>query len=255
MTLAVTNLEGDVGTACGKVARRPQVLIVSGMRLYREATAAMLAATGRVEIVGMEGGTEPSSGTAPDVVLLDIDCLSSPAGAPALNCPPTAKIVAFGVSNVEHEILACAKAGVSGMIEKNGSAEDVLATIEGVVRGEVPCPARIAGTLLQCLTAIVHWHAHRPNVAGLSSREVEVIELIDRGWSNKRIARQLGISAATVKNHVHKILEKLQVRRRAEAAAAMRSIGAASARSMVRHWSALLLAAPAVAQLPMVYPL
>jgi hypothetical protein len=72
MTLEVANLEVDVGTACGKVARRPQVLIVSDMRLYHEATAAMLAATGRVEIVGM-AGAESCTNVFTAVAVFDTD--------------------------------------------------------------------------------------------------------------------------------------------------------------------------------------
>ena len=60
--------------------------------------------------------------------------------------------------------------------------------------------------------------------AQLTSREREIVGLIDRGLSNKEIARDLGIEVATVKNHVHNILEKLQVHRRGEAAARVRGI-------------------------------
>jgi DNA-binding NarL/FixJ family response regulator len=58
-----------------------------------------------------------------------------------------------------------------------------------------------------------------PVSAGLTNREREILVLVDQGSSNKEIARRLGIEVATVKNHVHNILEKLRVRRRAEAAA------------------------------------
>jgi DNA-binding NarL/FixJ family response regulator len=57
----------------------------------------------------------------------------------------------------------------------------------------------------------------------LTSRELEVVDLIDRGLSNKEIASRLSIEVPTVKNHVHNILEKLGVHRRADAAARMRA--------------------------------
>ena len=56
----------------------------------------------------------------------------------------------------------------------------------------------------------------------LSSREGEILALVEQGRSNKEIARQLAISAATVKNHMHNILQKLQVSRRGQAAARLR---------------------------------
>ena len=69
----------------------------------------------------------------------------------------------------------------------------------------------------------------RPPEAALTRREQDIIALIDRGLSNKEIARQLKISLPTVKNHVHNILEKLQVRRRGAAAALLREAALAPA--------------------------
>ena len=62
-----------------------------------------------------------------------------------------------------------------------------------------------------------------PRAAVLSKRELQIAGLIDRGLSNKEIARRLGIQATTVKNHVHNILDKLNVHRRGEAAACIRT--------------------------------
>jgi DNA-binding NarL/FixJ family response regulator len=64
----------------------------------------------------------------------------------------------------------------------------------------------------------------------LSRRELQIAELIDRGLSNKEIGRQLGIEAATVKNHIHNMCEKLKVHRRGEAAARVRAIARGRAR-------------------------
>ena len=214
------------------VEKLPRVMVVSDVRLFREGMVAMLARTGRVEIIGIDGEPDrASSGShlVPDVVLIDIGSLPPPGAASVLGSATRAKMIAFGVSNTEHEIIACAKAGVAALIEKDGTAEDVLVTIEAVARGELPCPAKFAGTLFQCLSVMVKWQTHRPQVEGFSGRELEVAEYLECGWSNKKIARQLDISAATVKNHVHNILEKLQVHRRGEVAAAMKNFSAASA--------------------------
>jgi len=67
----------------------------------------------------------------------------------------------------------------------------------------------------------------RPEYANLTARERQVLRLIDSGLSNKEIAQQLRIELATVKNHVHNILEKLQVRRRGAAAAVLRETAVA----------------------------
>jgi two-component system nitrate/nitrite response regulator NarL len=219
-----TDLEVDVckGEAEGRPEKPPRVLIVSDVRLHREGMAALLG--DQFEIVGIVAKAEFASGVAhllADVVLIDVACLNSGGQVTAPGTAPTGKMIAFGVSNAESEILACAQAGISGFIDKDGSANDVVATIAGVARGERPSTPRFVGTLSQWLTAIVQAQAHEPVAPALSGREFEVSRYLVQGRSNKEIARQLGISAATVKNHVHNILEKLHVHTRAEAVAAM----------------------------------
>ena len=208
----------------------PRVLIASDVRLYREGLATALAGFGRLAIVGAVPGSDLNlaclSRLRPDVVLLDMalsGCLALPA---ALRVEPPIRFVAFGVSE-DGGVLACAEAGISGYVGNDGSAEDLVLTIEGALRGEVVCPPRIVGALFQRLAALVNAQAPDPSASGLTRRELEIIELVDQGRSNKEIARHLRIGPATVKNHVHNILEKLQVRRRAEAAAAMRSMNGA----------------------------
>ena len=207
---------------------RPRVLIVSDVRLYREGLAATLAATRRLEIMGVVAGADLTrdclSHLGPEIVLLDMalrGCLALPA---ALCAEPAVKFVAFAVSEVGDEVLACAEAGISAYVGKDGSTEDLVLTIEGTLRGEVPCPPRIVGALFERLAALANLQAPDPSVSELTHREFEIIELVDQGCSNKEIARHLRIGTATVKNHVHNVLEKLHVHRRAEAAAAIRSM-------------------------------
>jgi DNA-binding NarL/FixJ family response regulator len=209
----------------------PRVLIASDVRLHREGLATTLAAFGRLTIVGAVAGSDLTfaylSRCGPDVVLLDMalsGCLGIPA---ALRAEPAVKFVAFAVSEGDDGVLACAEAGFSGYVGKDGSAEDLVLTIEGALRGEVLCPPQIAGALFRRLAAVVSSHEPNPSISTLTGRELEIIELVDQGHSNKEIARRLRIGPATVKNHVHNILEKLHVRRRAEAAAAIRLMSGA----------------------------
>jgi DNA-binding NarL/FixJ family response regulator len=73
-----------------------------------------------------------------------------------------------------------------------------------------------------------------PDPQRLTRRESEVVALIDRGLSNKQIAAELNLSLATVKNHVHSILDKLNVARRGEAAAAVRSLARSDRSALIR---------------------
>lgn len=220
---------GDGRSAAGEGL--PRVLISSDVRLYREGLATELAGLGRLSIVGAIAGSDLTllclSHLSPDVVLLDMalpGCLSLPA---ALRTEPAVKFVAFAVSEVEDGALACAEAGISGYVGKNGSAQDLILTIEGALRGEVFCPPQVAGALFRRLATLVNSPGPNPSIAGLTRRELEIMELVDQGQSNKEIARHLRIDPVTVKNHVHNILEKLHVHRRAEAAAVIRSMSGA----------------------------
>ncbi len=131
--------------------------------------------------------------------------------------------MALAVSEVESDVLAWAEAGVVGYVPREASLEDLVSTIEAVVRGELRCSPRIAATLFRRVTKLSANRRHTPQGIHLTPRELEILDLIDHGLSNKQIAGKLGIEVATVKNHVHNILEKLQVNRRGEAAARMRS--------------------------------
>jgi DNA-binding NarL/FixJ family response regulator len=99
--------------------------------------------------------------------------------------------------------------------------DDIVAATTAVVRGETACSPRVAATLLR---RVADRARERPysEFAPLTSRERQVVALIDEGLSNKEIAARLCIELSTVKNHVHNLLEKLGARGRAEAAARVR---------------------------------
>jgi DNA-binding NarL/FixJ family response regulator len=84
------------------------------------------------------------------------------------------------------------------------------------------CSPWMAATLLRRVATLAVDRAPSPPEATLTRRELEIVALIDEGLSKKQIAWQLSIEIATVKNHVHNILEKLHVERRTEAAARVR---------------------------------
>jgi DNA-binding NarL/FixJ family response regulator len=133
-----------------------------------------------------------------------------------------AKIVAFAVADSDEEVIACAEAGISGYISHRGSVEDVVAAVDAAVFGELHCSPRTSALLFSRIAQVC---GKRDPLVGqeiLTSREKEIVALVERGLSNKEIARSLRIGTATVKNHIHNILNKLDVRRRGEAAAWLR---------------------------------
>jgi DNA-binding NarL/FixJ family response regulator len=112
-------------------------------------------------------------------------------------------------------VLACVEAGVSGYVPRTGSIEDLVAAIRSAVRGEARCPPVITSALMRRVATLANagGAGHR-----LTTRELEIAEHIALGMSNREIARRLGIELCTVKNHVHHMLEKLGVSRRADIA-------------------------------------
>ena len=206
------------------------VLVISGICLYREGLAEMLDRTGVISVVG--SASDVSEGLAlwngldepPDVILLD----TAPAGAEVsiralLNALPDVRVVALAVPNHETEILAVAETGIAGFVTSDASVAELVAAIESVSRGEALCTPSVVAALMRRLASLARSWAEADPIQPLTRREREILELIDEGLSNKQIAQQLRIELPTVKNHVHHILGKLGVHRRAEAAALARA--------------------------------
>jgi DNA-binding NarL/FixJ family response regulator len=107
-------------------------------------------------------------------------------------------------------------------VSRDRSIDELVAAIEAVARGELVCPPRIAAVLLRRLGVLalrlVPEGAPPPAPTLLTYREREIASLIEQGLSNKQIAHRLGVQLATIKTHVHHILEKLHVHRRIEIA-------------------------------------
>ena len=204
-----------------------RVLIVNESPLYREGLARVLDKFGNIRVVGAvaDPGEVPEqvARLQPAIILVQLIAPQGPATLrAAAGAASQTKVIALGVPNAEKDIIACAEAGAAGYLLQHESLDDLVATIETVARGEVVCSPRIAATLFRRVGELAAEHWARAGEARLTPRELEIVDLIDRGLSNKEIALCLSIEVRTVKNHVHNILEKLRVRRRGEAAAWVR---------------------------------
>ena len=203
-----------------------RVFVLSDVRLYSEGLAALLAAEPSILVVGagaLDSGTRPRIVEAnPHILLVDATALRHVEFIREVRAAvPGALIVACGVSEEREEIIACAEHGAAGYVARDASADDLVKVVRSVERGELPCSPRIAAMLFRRMAMPIR-DGRIDLGQPLTARERQVTALIDRGMSNKEIAASLGIELATVKNHVHHILEKLDVRRRSAAAARMR---------------------------------
>lgn len=208
-----------------------RVLVVSDIRLLREAFAALLGHQVGVCVVGITNLQQAPVRAAelrPDIVLFDATRAGTLGYARTLaDQVPAAKVVAFGVAETDSEIVTLAAAGIAGFVRDDAGAEDVDAVLRSAMRDELVCSPRAAATLCHQVAVLSRdGHGGPPADAAvliLSKRELQVGDLIDRGLSNKEIARHLGIEVTTVKNHMHNIFDKLKVHRRGQAAARLRA--------------------------------
>jgi two-component system nitrate/nitrite response regulator NarL len=202
-----------------------RVLLVDDTRLFLEALLGILEDD--PEIGSVETAADPEAAALalatfrPDVVLVNssMRALSHVLGALG---PGKVPIVALGVADDEQEIIACAEAGVVGFLFCGSPLAELVPVTLGAARGETLCPPHVTTTLMRRVAALSTAAPGPPSLDRLTQREREVLGLLEQELSNKEIARRLTIEVRTVKNHVHNILEKMDVRHRGEAVARVR---------------------------------
>jgi len=145
----------------------------------------------------------------PGVDLDQIRCLASEY--------PDVALIALGLIEQRQQVINCGRAGFVSYVARDASVELLCQALANAVAGRLACPADISGGLLRALFRVNEGTVSSDLDRSLTSRESEVLQHIGRGLSNKEIARELAISVATVKHHVHNILDKLRLSRRAEA--------------------------------------
>jgi DNA-binding NarL/FixJ family response regulator len=132
--------------------------------------------------------------------------------------------VALGLRETDHDVVEWAEAGLAGFVSRDQSIGELVSAITCVARGELVCPPRIASALMSRVS--MRGYGRREDselpLTPLTYREREIALLVEQGLSNKEIAFRLGIQLATIKTHVHHILEKLRVRRRIQISASAR---------------------------------
>ncbi len=126
-------------------------------------------------------------------------------------------LVALGLTEQRHEVIRCGRAGFTGYIAREATVDTLCKALSDIVEGRLACPAEISCGLLHALFRSNPPPEEVDPDRSLTRRESDVLRLIGCGLSNKEIARELVISQATVKHHVHNVLDKLQLQRRAQA--------------------------------------
>jgi len=211
------------------VSPNVRLIVVADVRLHRESIVSGLSARDGFEVVGAASSAKEAldlvASTGPAIVVLDMVTQGSEDIARRISAAANdIRTLAFAVGDSERQILACVDAGVAGYVSREASLDDLAAAIDGVARGDLPVPPRIAATLFRRLGVIRRDEREAPSQT-LTARERQILLLINEGLSNKEIAARLTIEVATVKNHVHSLLTKMQVTTRGQAAARLSGNG------------------------------
>jgi two-component system nitrate/nitrite response regulator NarL len=207
-----------------------RILLVDDQPLFRGAIAALLAGQDDLEVVGEAenglDGVEKAGVLLPDLVVMDVE-MPVMNGVEATRLireqRPGVKVVMLTVSESDEHVFEAIRLGAHGYLLKDLRPEQLFDMIRSVMRNETPLSPAIAGRLLQEIrngaTTRITSTEPPPEEPSVTPRELEILQLVAEGMSNKEIGKRLWITEGTVKNHVHNALEKLHMKNRIQAAA------------------------------------
>ncbi|MBV9427101.1 MAG: response regulator transcription factor [Bradyrhizobiaceae bacterium] len=214
-------IPGDAGRFRSDYLR---IYVISDVRIYREALKSSLEITDGILVVGTGSFTEATflELASAEAQLVLVECVLPASIADArtkggLGGGP--KFIALGVGDSDEQILACIEAGFSGYVSANGSIEDLQRVICETMENKFNCSPRLTAILARKLAQLSKGSAAASLTSCLTPRQKEIARLLGQGLTNKEIGRKLSIRSTTVRNHLHAIFERLNVRRRAEAVA------------------------------------
>jgi len=211
--------------------QRIKILLVDDHALFRLGMRNILEREGDFEIVAEAEDSRSAFDAAtehtPDIVLMDLS-LPSPGGIETTQRVkrevPSAGIIVLAVNEDEDQLFDAIKAGAAAFILKDVGPDDLVTIIRRVNTGEYLIndkvfakPSVASRVLKEFRELAVYGQEAAPIFAPLSPREVEILDNIAQGMTNKQVAYALSISEQTVKNHMSSILRKLSVNDRTQA--------------------------------------
>jgi DNA-binding NarL/FixJ family response regulator len=203
-------------------------LIVDDHQLMRDGLVRLLSLEPDVEIVGTacdgKEAVQKVGALSPSLVLMDIRMpeLSGIQATKQIKTEhPGVEIVLLTMHDEDDYVFEGIAAGASGYLLKDSSREELISTIQQVHAGQASLTPSVTRRVMQEFATLQQGKREKPNGSKpeeLSRREMDVLELLVKGLSNKQIAKELFIDETTVKTHLHRIFEKLNVRDRTQAA-------------------------------------
>jgi DNA-binding NarL/FixJ family response regulator len=201
--------------------RIPRILVVDDQTLFRTGLTSLLAGDPRVEVVGQAAdgadALKQAAHLKPDVVLMDIKMPGMDgieATRQIVESGSGVKVLILTTFETDSQVIQALKAGASGYVLKDSTAEAIVSSVVSVMLGERVMASAVANRVLEMLTGST---TPKEFYDGLTSREIEILKLLASGMANKQIAYRLKISEKTVRNHVSNTYEKLGINDRSQA--------------------------------------
>jgi DNA-binding NarL/FixJ family response regulator len=209
------------------IASPIQVKVVHRNRIFRECLARVLCGDGRFQVAEVDhtdaGYLTAIASDSPQVVLIDLSlpeqlALSLTQSLREQEASPS-RIILLTHAGTQDDLVECFAAGAQGCVLEESSLEELREAIERVAGGKSFCSHGLVHSVFHRLAQSAQESYRRvgDGAPSLTSRELEIVRLIAEHLSNKQIAKRLSVSLYTVKNHVHNIVDKLQVTGRYEA--------------------------------------
>ena len=212
------------------------VYLLAENRLLRETLARLLQKRGGISVVGVSRYTESSVAEicASQCSILLMDSMATTEDMILLGDlferVPEIKVVLFGMDKDAGLFLKSAYCGVSGYVLKEASASEIIAAVRAVAQGEAAWPPQLCMDLVRHLSHEYRMRAKLRVPPGstkycLTARQLELMQLVERGLTNKEIAVNLNLSEFTVKNHIRRVMREVDADDRHEAVDAIRASG------------------------------
>jgi DNA-binding NarL/FixJ family response regulator len=211
------------------------VFLVADNRLLRETVARVLRKKALIRLAGASGDTgltwEEISASRCGVVLAECSTLRPGAKLISDLSLHQIKVVVFGMDEDPDIFLKYASFGVAGYLLKDASAAEIIAAIRGVTRGEAVCPPKFCMSLIRYMSSHNNSDASEPSGRSesrrplLTHRQFQLLNLVAKGLTNKEIGTTLNLSEFTVKNHMRRIMRRVEAGNRQEAVQLIQATG------------------------------
>jgi DNA-binding NarL/FixJ family response regulator len=217
-----------------RAKKTTSVFLLADNRLVRESVYRLLCKKTDISVVGHRSYSEDVIkqvvSAQCDVLLVDetarmnsgVDLVDK-----MMQALRSLKIIFLGIQDNERDFLRAVSSGVVGYLSREASTNDIVAAVRAVTRGEAVCPPHLTLLLLRYVNRLMKSAPiYRLKAEhGLTRRQQQLLSLVEKGWTNKEIACSLNLSEQTVKNHIHRILRRVQAEDRYQAVEAVRACG------------------------------